>query len=542
MSYLAKMNGADSEDGRQLYRRYCDAKGNWDNWRSIYDEAYAFAIPERDPWPQDTTEGRRKNIQVYDITAVNSARRLVSRLHSSLVPPGEQWFLLEAGDNIKDPSQKKQLNMYLQNFTDIIFQVLNDSNFDIAINELFQDLIIGTGGMMILESNDKKSPVRFKSVGIDVIYPEGDAYDDLNTIWRDFPNVYGRDIERMWPKARVTQAMQTKLEADPLAQFQLVEGVVYYPEKQDYRIVVMLQDTNEYLMDVRSKSSPWVVARWSKCSNEVGGRGPVIEALPTIRSLNALVEEIMRNVALSTSPPWMAASDGVFNPYLFQIEPNKVIPISRQSMGDVPLKRLDVSGDVNMGNLEVNDMRMQIKDALFDNPVRPVESPEQTATEVMIRQQQFMEEIGPAFGRLSVELLPKIINRVIFILQKKGFLPPELHIDNKNIAIRYKSPLVRSAATQKIQNLQNYVAIMQPIVGQELTLGSINVELLPQWLSDKLDVDETLIKSPLQVQQLIGKVMESQNPPQATQQLPSPNQQLAQRANAQTSGAMQANG
>jgi hypothetical protein len=189
---------------------------------------------------------------------------------------------------------------------------------------------------------------------------------------------------------------------------------------------------------------------------------------------------------------------------------------------------LDVSSDVNLDNFEVNDMRMQIKDALFDNPIRPVNAPEQTATEVMIRQQQFMEEIGPAFGRLSVELLPKIINRVIFILQKKGYLPTDLKVDNKNIQIRYQSPLTRSASLQKIQNLQNYVAIMQPIMGPELTVASMNLELLPQWLSDKLDVDETLIKNAIEIKELIEGAKDAANNNPADNQPPA-NQPLARQ-------------
>lgn len=514
-------------DKYKVYKRYTDAKGNWDNWRSIYDEAYAYAIPQRDPWPQDMVEGRRKNIQVYDITAVNSGRRLVSRLHSSLVPPGEQWFNLEAGENITDSNAKKTLNEYLQNFTDIIFQVLNASNFDIVINEMLQDLIIGTGALMILESDNKDCPIKCKSVAVDILYPEADAYDEIKTVFRDFMRVYGRDITTLWPKAKLTQSMQYKLDNDAQVQFDLVEGVIWDDDKKDYHIVVMEMDTRDYILDVHSKSSPWIVARWSKASNEVGGRGPVIDALPTIRSLNALVEEILRNVALSTSPPWMAASDGVFNPYLFQIEPNKIIPISRQSMGSLPLTKLDVAGDINLSNLEVNDMRMQIKDALFDNPLRPVNAPTETATEIMIRQQQFMEEIGPAFGRLSVELLPKIINRVIYILQKKGYLPADLKIDNTHIAIRYKSPLVRSSQIQKIQNLQNYVSILQPIMGAELTLGSINVNLLPQWLCDKLDVDETLIKSPAEVQLLLDQIQQANTPKSPGEMQPPANQPLA---------------
>lgn len=516
-----------SNDKYKVYKRYADAKGDWDNWRSLYDEAYAYAIPQRDPWPEDTVQGRRKNIQVYDITAVNSARRLVSRLHSSLVPPGEQWFNLEAGENIVDPQAKKQLNIYLQMFTDILFQIINASNFDIVINEMFQDLIIGTGALMILESDDKDCPIKCKSVAVDILYPEADAYDEIKTVFRDFNDVYGRDINTLWPKAKLTQSMQYKMECDPQTKFNLIEGVVYEDDDKLYHIVVMEADTREYILDTKSASSPWIVARWSKASNEVGGRGPVIDALPTIRSLNALVEEIMRNVALSTSPPWIAASDGVFNPYLFQIEPNKIIPVSRQSMAQMPLQKLDVAGDINLSNFEVNDMRIQIKDALFDNPLRPVNSPAETATEIMIRQQQFMEEIGPAFGRLSVELLPKIINRIIFIAQKKGYLPHDLKIDNKNVSIRYKSPLVRSSQIQKIQNLQNYVSIMQPIVGAEMTMASININLLPQWLGDKLDVDEMLIKSPAEIQMLLDQIQQAATPKSPAQLQAPANQPLA---------------
>ncbi len=533
---------ADSNDARKLMSRYNDAKANWQNWRSIYDEAYAYAIPERDPWPEGVEEGRRKNIQVYDITAVNSARRLVSHLHSSLTPPGEQWFLLEAGDDITDENEKKEVNTFLQGYTDIIFQMLNDSNFDLVINEFYQDLIIGTAGMMVLESNDKQSPIRFKSVGTNTIYPEGDVYDNINTVWRDFLGIYGRDILQMWPRAKLPQTITTRMANDALVKFDFAEGVIYDPETDTYRVVVLMMDTNEFILDLKTKSSPWIISRWSKCSNEVGGRGPVIDALPTIRSLNALVEEIMRNVALSTSPPWMAASDGVFNPYLFQISPNKIIPISRQSMNEMPLKRLDVAGDVNMGNLEVNDMRIQIKDALFDNPLQPVNSPVPTATEIMVRQQSFMEEIGPAFGRLSVELMPAIIKRTIFIGQKRGYLPADLIIDNKKISIKYKSPLVRSMAVQKIQNLQNYIQIMQPILGQQLTLGTLNIAQLPQWLSDKLDVDEALVKTPGQVQLLVEQMMDATNPPSPATTQPNPNQPLANQVNTQKSLGADANG
>lgn len=484
-----------SKNLESLERRYASAKGNWELWRSIYDEAYAYVFPQKDPWPDNQVEGVRKNIQVYDITACNSARRLVSRLHKNLMPADLEWFELQAGDYVINPNEKQMLNQQLQGFTDIIFRALNDSNFNLVINEFLQDLIIGTGGMMILEGDDDDVPVKFKAVAPNIFYPEADCYDAIETVWRDFLKVQGRDIERIWPTAKITESIRHRMQADDCATFDFYEGFVWRPEKQKYHHVVREIGSDEPIVDKEVDSTPWVVARWSKASNEVGGRGVVLDAMPTIRSLNLLVEDIMKNVALSTSPPWLASSDGVFNPYLFEIEPNKVIPINQSSMGNLPLQRLDVSSDIRLGNLEVNDMRQQIKDCLFDNPVRPIDAPKQTATEIMLRQQQFIEEIEPAFGRLSVELLPKIINRVIYILQKKGFLPNTLKVDGKIVSIKYKSPLVRGADMQKVQNLGNYVQIMNGIVGQELTAGSLNVESLPQWIADKLEVDANLVKS-----------------------------------------------
>lgn len=521
-----------SDNLYSLERRYASAKGNWELWRSIYDEAYAYVFPQKDPWPEEQIEGVRKNIQVYDITACNSARRLVSRLHKNLMPADLEWFELEAGDYVINKNQKKVLNEQLQTFTDIIFRVLNDSNFNLVINEFLQDLIIGTGGMMILEGDDDDIPVKFKSVAPNIFYPEADSFDAIETVWRDFCKIQGRDIERIWPSATITEAMRHKMASDDCATFDFYEGFVYIPEKKKYRHIVCETGSNEPIVDKEVDSTPWVVARWAKASNEVGGRGVVLDAMPTIRSLNLLVEDIMKNVALSTSPPWLASSDGIFNPYLFEIEPNKVIPINQSSMGNLPLQRLDVSSDIRMGNLEVNDMRQQIKDCLFDNPVRPIDAPKQTATEIMIRQQQFIEEIEPAFGRLSVELLPKIINRVVYILQKKGFLPNTLKIDGKYISIKYKSPLVRGADLQKVQNLGNYAQILGGMAGPEAVVASLNATELPEWLADKLEVDARLVKSPGEIQQMLSNAAAMAQPPTPDQQA-NPQQQSGQAALAQ---------
>jgi hypothetical protein len=513
----------------ELYKRFQTAKGNWFNWRSLYDEAYAFTCPQRNPWPDEQIPGRRKNLFVFDTTAVSASKRLVSRLHGTIMPPNEDWFELTASEQVP-LSQKDEFNRNLSVINEILYKSIGKSNFDLVANEALQDLIIGTSAMMILEDDSEDSDFRCKSIPLNRIYPEGDAFDEIETVWREVINMRAHDIESFWPKAVLPESMLNSLYHDECVEYDLIEGIIYIREQQCYRHVVICEAVNDYILDEMEESTPWIVARWSKSPQEVGGRGPVIDALPTIRSLNRLVEYILENVALSTCPPWVAASDGVFNPHLFEIAPNSVIPVSRQSMGGLPLQKLDVSGDINLGTMEVNDLRTQIKEMLFDNPIRPVDGPQQTATEVSIRHQTFLEEIGPAWGRLSNEFLPKIIKRIIFILQKKGKLPKQFKLHSDYITIRYKSPLEQGKAFQDVQNLLQYLQIMNQNFGPQVTLGSLNLPILPSWLANKLDVDPILVKTTAEV---AGVLQAAQQQLQGNQQ----QQQLTQAPNMAQQGA-----
>jgi hypothetical protein len=459
---------------------------------------------------------------------VASSRRLVSRLHKSLVPPGEHWFSLEAGNAVLNPIQRQQLNMQLESVNEVLYKEMSKSNFDLVVNELFQDLIIGTGAMMILENDNDDMEFRCKSIPLNRIFPEGDSFDEINTVWREIIEMNGRDVQAFWPDAVIPHQMEQMIHDDDMSLFCLQEGFVYDRPTKKWNHVVFADGVDDCIVDETCDSSPWVVARWSKNAQEIGGRGPIIDALPTIRSLNKLVEDILINVGLSTSPPWVAASDGVFNPYLFEICPNKVIPVSRQSMGNLPLQKLDVSGQINTSSLEVNDMRVQIKDILFDSPLHPAQGPAQTATYTAIAHQAFLDEIGPAWGRLTVELLPKAMNRIIYILQRKGKLSKHIKIDGNIINIKYKSPLEQSGALEQVQNLMQYAQNMSAILGPQLMLGSINLQYLPAWMAEKLQVDPNLIKGPAEVQQALTQMTQSQQQPNPVKQVGSPSQSILQ--------------
>ena len=517
-------------DYNELMARYASASGDWDNWKSLYMEAYDFTFPNRNPYFQEynDTPGQRKNLQVFDTTLCIAARKLVSKLHANLVPPSLQWFELEPSELVQDESQRKQVQTGLQELSRIMYNAFNNSNFDLAINEFFHDLIIGTAALQVFANDDEEKPIIFKSCPIDRLAPEQDAFDMINTVWREFCDVAYEDILRLWPNGKIPESLES-VNNGKRGKYRFIEGVIYQPATKDYRIVVMWDKEPVFILDTDSKSSPWVVGRWSKSPREIGGRGSAIEALPTARTLNMMARFLMEAAAMNATPPWLGFSDGIFNPFTYVIKPNDIIPIAPESAMNLPLRKLDVSGDVSFGELTMNDLRTQINQIMYTDPTRPVQAPSQTATEIMIRQQAFLEEIAPAFSRIEVEILPKLIERVMYILTVKGILPAELNNDQFKglFRVRFKSPLEQSQQLQDVQKLMQYDQALQSIVGEQAKLISYKLPELPTYLGTKFDINLELINSPEEIVESMAAAQAGAQDPNAGA-LPSSTGQTAQ--------------
>ena len=120
----------------------------------------------------------------------------------------------------------------------------------------------------------------------------------------------------------------------------------------------------------------------------------------------------------------MGASDGVFNPWTVKLEPWSVIPMNPTSIGQMPIAPIPMAGDPNFQQIEINSLRDQINKIFFTDPLGPIRggSEQLTATEIMIRNQEQLEQKIPFIGRLQFELLDKLTERIVFILTKKGII------------------------------------------------------------------------------------------------------------------------
>lgn len=514
-------------DLTELLGRFNRLKSRQLQWKSLFDEAYQYSQPNRNLFDDVVNPGQKKNIEVYDITPVISTIAWASKIENGLNPPDSDWFSFEAPQISGDESERTKFITDLQIMHETILYYINKSNFYLASYESAFDLAIGTAAIMVLEG-DENNPLNFQSVPTRQFYPEENSFGTIDTVWREFPNVKKRDVLALWPNAKISATLDGLMKNSPEDMgHNFLEGTlsVGTPSRPEFRYIVMHPQSGSFLIDELTPSSSWIVYRWGKLPIETYGRGPIINALPTIRTLNKALEFDMRGAAIRAMPPWVGFDDNIFNPWTAVIEPNAMIPINRSSVGAEPLRALNIPGDVSFAQLIVQDLRQQINELMFHQPLGPVDTPVKTATEITIRQKELLEIAAPAITRLQQEKLTPLLNRCAFILQKKGLLP-RFVVDGTNVKATYQSPLQESRKIENIQNLNNLVRNLQEFLGPQLTIQMLKTGKLPEYLAEQYNVDLELINTAEELQhaamQLQAAVQQQEPQLQAPGQIQAP--------------------
>lgn len=516
---------------QEFMGRYSQASIRAQLWRGLFEDCYEVAIPNRNTY-NGRTPAQVQNTRVFDTTAVMAVTTYISQLQVGLTPLFTKWAELDAGHEVPEVF-RDNLKRQLQPATELLFRYLQNSNLNQALNESHKDLAVSTGILTCNEGMTDDKPLIFESIPLESVYLEEGPYGLINTVWRNFERMPVRNILQVWPQAQLDSSLKVQLKDDPNSTADFIESSVFDPIKKEFTYSVVHQGLNTVIFEEKSESSPWIVYRDSKMPGEVYGRGRVIEALPTIQSLQAVYEDELIAAGLRAKPIWLGFNDGVFNPWNVELEPNTVIPISPDGRGALPLQPLPLSGDVQFGQLTVQDLRMQINKIFFTEPLGEISGAQpRTATELLIRRQENLEQKEPFIGRLIVELLEPLLKRVVFILQKRKLFP-QIKIDGKQISVRYKSPLLKSQNVGNVNNFVQMIQILQQTVGPEGALMGIKAENLPEYLAEQFGTDLSLIKTPDEIIALTQAAAEAQQAQEAAQQgLPTPSQVPQQPAQA----------
>lgn len=487
------VRGTDAVEA--LIKRVAKARARQARYQHLMQDAYELAMPDREGWSQKA-EGQDRAQRIYDSTAVVGVPRFANRLQQALFPPYQRWAQLEPTPGYKGVND---LPEQLEETTEIMFREIRASNFDNALNEAAHDLCAGTASILVengKQHDPQGSTLRFQAFPVDRVALDEGPFGNIEGVFlRQTPRA--RDLTRLYPELRgkMPQALAAKERDAPDEEIPLDQCTIYEADKGRWCMKVLDPTGKTILAERYFRTSPWVIMRWSKAPGEVYGRGPLVQAMPDVRTANKTKELILQNAALAVAGVWGARDDGVLNPATVQIRPGMIIPMETTDGPQGPsLKRLEIGANFDVAQIVLQDLQTAIRQILFDNPLPPKVERGITATEIIERLSQFSQDTG-AFGRLNSEGVVPLVMRILDVLDEAGVLPKALSRVRDLIArIVPVSPLAQAQNLADVRNVVDLLTVCLGLgeIGMQVARAAVNFDRLGQWLADMFKVPAQL--------------------------------------------------
>lgn len=200
---------------------------------------------------------------------------------------------------------------------------------------------------------------------------------------------------------------------------------------------------------------------------------------------------LLKNASLAVAGVYTAADDGVLNPQTVKIMPGAIIPVARNGgpQGE-SLKPLPRSGDFNVSQIVINDLRMNIKKILLDESLPPDNMSARSATEVVERMKELAQNLGSAFGRLINETMIPLVARILQVMDERGLIDLPLRINGLEVKVAPVAPLAMAQNMEEINSIMQFMQITQGL-GNEGAMAVKTGDLI-DYLGDKLGVPAAL--------------------------------------------------
>jgi hypothetical protein len=361
-----------------------------------------------------------------------------------------------------------------------------------------------------------------------VSFEEG-ANGQVDNVYRRM-RIKGESIQQQWKDAKIDPELQKKIDDKPTDDVELVEATVFDYRSGKYGYYVIHKESKTEVVYRVMPYSPWVVARYMKVAGEIYGRGPLITALPDIKTLNKTLELLLKNASLAIAGVYTAADDGVLNPNTVKIVPGAIIPVARNGgpQGEA-LKALPRSGDFNVSQIVINNLQMSIKRILLDESLPPDNMSARSATEVVERMKELSQNLGSAFGRLINETMIPLVTKTLEVMDSRGLVDLPLKVNGLEVRITPVAPLAMAQSMDEVNKVLQFAQIAQG-AGPEGQM-SLKVGEMLDYIGEKLGIPAKLRTSPAE------RAQRMQDMAQMAQQAAQANPEAAAGAIQQAMGA-----
>lgn len=442
--------------------------------------------------PVAVTRGR----EIYDQTSLWAVDRGAAGTLALVTPQTGTWHDLTNDDPFgAEPSDEEQL--WYEDLRDYLFRARSNPRSGFWVNHKASLRCLwgfGTSVMFIGDAGgNPRAPISYQFVPISENHLATNFEGVPDTNFRLFTRSAKQCVER-WG-TRCSEKTQKAAESDkdrdkPIALLHAVQPRMergsYGNTNRDSAFISCYVEVDEkhLLSESGFYEFPYRVDYWQRNSNAPYAEGPISLALADIKSLNMLSKTALRAAQQSVDPP--IATHSTVDGIPLNLNPRAVNPGYMSSDGKL-LAQPIVTARPDFAEVVLETKRQQVRTTTYiDLWTTIIDSTrEQTAYEVMIKNQERADMIGPVGTSLQMGLSFQI-EREIGILERIGafypgspLAPPE-SLGGTGIGVRFTSPL------DKARRLNEFQATRQ------LWAFAAEIAAVDPSVLDKLDGDESI--------------------------------------------------
>lgn len=448
-------------------------RGTWEShWQEIGDRIWPMVSRSFNPYWL-STPGEKRNDMVFDSTAALALTRFGAILDSLLTPStGSAWHGLRASNPSLNKIRRVQLWFEEVNRLLMFYRYAPKANFTGQNQIVYKNLgAFGTGAMFI-DSLRGGQGLRYKAMFLGEIYFQENDQGQVDRAFRRF-KMSIRQAYQKWGDALPKEIIELgKKDANKEIEFiHLVEPRQNIdPVRLDYKGMAFASyyvsvDFKKLIKEEGYSSFPYIVTRYEQGPGEVYGRGPAMDALPAIKTLNEQKKTILKQGHRAVDPVLLAHDDGVIDG--FSMRPGAINGGGVNAEGRALVHALPV-GNIAIGKDLMNDEQSLIKDFFLVSVFQLLrENPQMTATEVLEKTREKGILLAPTVGRQNTEYLGPTIEREIDVLARQRLLPPmppELIEARGEYTVEYDSPITRTMRSEKAAGFFNTMQSVLPLV------------------------------------------------------------------------------
>ena len=459
-------------------------------WQDCFDMTYPLRGNGLQSTQLSAVDAQAKRAELFDSTGTDSVRVLASAIMSGLTPANSRWFQLDVGEETDDEKR------WLDESATILWENIHASNFDSAGFEACIDLVCCGWFAMFIEAKEEGG-FHFQQWPISSIFCASTKPSGLiDVLYRPFELTaeqavaeYGDVDQQDEMNYGVSDKIKTLAKEKPDDKIQFVQAIYPRDEYKEggkrsnqlpYASCTVEVATGKLVREKGYHEKPFIVPRWMLIPSSVYGIGPVYDALPDIKTLNALCKMELASADRAINGDYVVEDDGVINPRnMVQKTPGGMRFIVASSTDSI--KALPASGNFNISFTMKAELQTAIRKILMADQLQPQDGPSMTATEVHVRVNMIRQLLGPVYGRFQAEYLQPLIERCFSVAYRAGIfnMPPE-SLANREFTVKYISPLARA---QKLEE----VGAIERLYGQAANMVQVrgNLDVL-----DNVDDDE----------------------------------------------------